>query len=321
MSDLLKDIPIHLFDRKRVLITGATGLVGTHLLYAFNEMHNMGIRVVVVAPLHRSVPNHLKFLAHSGFVQFGYSMSYSDIIIHAATYAQPAKFMNEKAETIKLNTTVTNNLLENYLKPGGKFLFLSSSEVYSGLNNPPFIEEQIGTTNPMHPRACYIESKRCGETIVNAYRDSGVDAKSVRLCLAYGEGTRRDDQRAMSVFIRKALVDKKIDLMDDGSAVRTYCYIGDAVNMILRILLEGKRSTYNIGGRSATTISGLVNMIGQMTGARIVMPQNNHSCIGAPTSVSLTNKNYIEEFGNREFVSFEAGLAKTIEYNKKLYHE
>lgn len=318
-SILLKDIPIELLENKRILITGSTGLAGTHFLYAFEEAHKRGIGLEVVALVHRDIPPHLDRFKHSDFIEFNDKPQKSDIIIHASTYAQPQKFMNNQADTIALNTTTTNLLLSKYLKPNGKFLFLSSSEVYSGLDNPPFTEDQIGTTGPYHPRACYIEGKRCGEAIVNAYRHNGVDAKSIRLCLAYGDGTRADDQRAMSTFIRKALTNKRIELMDDGSAVRTYCYIGDAVNMMLRILLEGKKAVYNVGGESTMTICNLVRMIGDATGATVIIPSNKDSGMGSPAKVSLTNYNYIEEFGQRDFISFEYGLSKTIEYNRKLY--
>lgn len=318
-SILLKDIPLGLLENKRILITGSTGLVGTHFLYAFEEAHKRGIKLDVIALVHRDVPEHLNKYLYSSYIHFGTEPMKSDIIIHASTYAQPKKFMDNQADTISLNTTTTNILLSKYLKPNGKFLFLSSSEVYSGLDNPPFTESQIGTTDPYHPRACYIEGKRCGEAIVNAYRHIGVDAKSIRLCLAYGDGTRADDQRAMSTFIRRALLDKRIELLDDGSAVRTYCYIGDAVNMMLRILLEGQKAVYNVGGESTTTICDLVKMIGGITGATVVIPTNKDSGMGSPSKVSLTNCNYIEEFGQRDFIPLEIGLSKTIEYNRKLY--
>jgi UDP-glucuronate decarboxylase len=317
-SILLKDIPVEKLRDKRIYITGATGLVGTHFLSAFTEVFNMGINLTVFAQTHRDVPQHLREYLFSRHIHFVNEPLRADIIIHAATYAQPNKFMTNQADTLYLNTTLTNSLLENYLINGGSFLFISSSEVYSGLGSPPFVETQIGTTDPYHPRACYIEGKRCGEAIVNAYRNVGVDAKSVRLCLAYGDGTRDDDQRAMSTFIRSAILRKEIELKGDGSAIRTYCYVKDAVNMMLRVLLEGKNVVYNIGGVSTITISELVNLIGELTGANVIT-NNTEGSSGAPSKVSLVNHNYIKEFGERDFVSLRDGLAKTIEYNRKIY--
>lgn len=318
---LLKNIPLDLLRDKRILITGATGLVGTHFLYAFDEAVKQGVKLEVFAPLHSNLPFHLTELSNRGFLHFipATALIQSDIVIHAATYAQPDKFMEQQDSTIHLNTTVTLNLLRSYVRPGGKFLFISSSEVYSGLDHPPFQEDQIGTTDPYHPRACYIESKRCGETIVNIFRQQGVDAKSVRLSLVYGEGTRPDDTRAMNVFIKKAILNKKIELKDQGQAVRSYCYAGDAVNMMLKILLEGKQAVYNVGGKSNVTIAELAHKIAHLTGAEVIIPKEENSLVGSPVAVSLSNWNYVDEFGLRDFVPLGEGLRRTIDYQKNMY--
>jgi len=320
-SILLKDVPIELLDKKRILLTGATGLVGTHFLYAFYEAYKKGVDLEVFAPQHSSLPNHLIEIANSEFMNFIGNGSFisSDIIIHASSYGQPSKFIKNSMETVFLNTTVTQTLLQNYLKPNGRFLFLSSSEVCSGLYNAPVAEDTIGTTTPYHPRACYIEAKRCGETIVNIFRENGTDAKSIRLCLAYGEGTRKDDQRVLNDLIRKALADKEIKLMDAGQAVRTYCYIGDAVNMMLKILLEGKHPVYNVGGIFSLSIAQLAYLIGKLTGSPVVLQLGSKSLEGSPDVVNMSIQRYIDEFGEREFVSIEEGLRRTIKYQRILY--
>jgi len=180
-------------------------------------------------------------------------------------------------------------------------------------------EDDIGVTNPYHPRACYIEGKRCGEAIVNGFRSEGIDAKSVRLSLAYGEGTKADDQRAMSVFIRKGLTGGRIDLLDRGTDMRSYCYVGDAVNMMLRVLTEGKAAVYNIGGRSLVSIADLVYKIGDYLDVPVILPQEEKKIAGSPLIVRMSISRYEWEFGRREFVSLEDGLKLTIEYNRKLY--
>lgn len=211
---------------KTVLITGASGLVGTHFLYGLIHcQRELGLRLTVLAAIQRVVPAHLRQLERQGFARFLSgnlaetsfleSLPQADVIIHAATYGQPAMFMENPLATLKLNTTATFVLLDKLL-PGGKFLFLSSSEVYSGLTNAPFTENQIGTTNPAHPRSCYIEAKRCGEAICSVYRANGIDAKSVRLSLAYGPGTRVGDKRVINSFIEQALRAKVIRLLDRG---------------------------------------------------------------------------------------------------------
>lgn len=325
---LLNDVPIEMLEGKTVLLTGATGLIGTHFLYAFRDMFNRGVAVNVIATGRSTPPPHLIPLLEMPFVKYRIAnltmdtlpvyFRHIDIIIHAASYGQPGKFTKYAMETIKLNTSVVIDLLER-LTDDGRFLFISSSEVCSGLYDLPIAENMIGTTTPYHPRACYIEAKRCGEAIINSYWENGTNAKSVRLCLAYGEGTRVDDKRVLNEFIKKALVSGKINLLDGGQSIRTYCYVGDAVNMMLRILLEGKRPVYNVGGLEAINVAYLASLIGKLTNTDIVFPTINQSLTGSPDIVKISIQRYLDEFGEREFVSLEEGLRRTINYQKDLY--
>lgn len=318
-SILLNGINLELFRDKSILITGGTGLIGTHLLYAFREIAEQGVKFSVAVPVHSDIPEHLKPMTSLPWLTFLNKGHYipSDIIIHGATYGQPSKFIEHARETIYLNTTLTTHLLYSFLNPNGTFLFMSSSEVYSGLDMGSFMEDDIGTTDPYHPRACYIESKRCGETITNIARHAGIDAISARVSLAYGEGTRKTDKRALNEFIKEALLNKHIKLRDDGSAMRTYCYVGDTVNMLLKIISEGKKPVYNVGGVSSITIRGLAELIAIATGSRLDIGEACEN--GAPKGVSLWNFNYDMEFGPREFIPLSEGLLKTIAYQKKLY--
>jgi len=309
---------------EKVLITGATGLVGTHLLYWYRKKP----RVHVTALYHTDIPEHLKELSKEDWVDFikanlfkeGYAFdvleSY-DTIIHAATYGQPNKFIADKTGTILLNTYVTEYLLGDCLQTHGRFLFLSTSEVYNGAI-PPYEENTMGTTTPSHPRAVYIEGKRCGETIVNIYRERGANAKSVRLSLAYGEGTRKNDGRALNRFIQKGLQNSEIRLMDKGEALRTYIYAEDAVEMMMNVLYRGKYEVYNIGGDSTVTIAELANMIGKETGKPVVLGHGT-GAEGAPQDTKMSIQRYIDEFGQPEFTPLEEGLKRTIEFQKKLY--
>jgi nucleoside-diphosphate-sugar epimerase len=178
----------------------------------------------------------------------------------------------------------------------------------------------MGSTTPDHPRACYIEAKRCGEAVVNVYRNKSCSATSARLSLAYGPGTRRGDRRVINNFVEKALLQKKITLLDNGEAKRTYCYVSDAVNMMLRILLEGQESVYNVGGVSSVTIADLARLVGKIVGVNVIFPQHGgggDSC--APEVVRLDIARYTAEFGEREFVGLETGLRNIIEWQKNLY--
>ncbi|OGH68374.1 MAG: hypothetical protein A3I29_04165 [Candidatus Magasanikbacteria bacterium RIFCSPLOWO2_02_FULL_44_11] len=313
---------------KTIVITGASGLIGTYLLATLHSfLTSQSKQTNIYALVQSDVSEHTRyFLNYAGAKilqgdltdqNFLAKLPKADYIIHAAGYGQPGKFMENQIKTIELNTTATLALFEKLL-PGGKFLFMSTSEVYSGLRNPPFNEQQIGTTNTTHPRSCYIEGKRCGETIVNAFRAKGVDAKSARLSLAYGPGTKSGDKRVINNFIYKAL-QGKIDLLDQGEAKRTYCYVADAVEILWHILLSGKEPIYNVGGESKTTIAELAKSVGTIVGAPVTFPNNSDNTVaGAPDDVFLDMSLVQREFGKKDFLPLDIGLKKTIEWQRAL---
>ena len=240
----------------------------------------------------------------------------SDIIIHAAGYAQPQKFIEKGIETLLLNSKATYELIIK-LKHGGKFLFLSSSEIYSGLEGD-VTEEKVGNTNTDHGRACYIEGKRFGETIVHTLRKkNNIDAKSARVCLAYGAGVKKDDARVMSQFVDSALKFNHINLQDDGSAIRSYIFVGDVILMLLKIMLFGKQPTYNIGGKNKTSIKNLAMTIGKILNADVSFKKKQLNSF-APKSAFVSIKNYEKEFGIIKLTKLSKGLEQVIEWHKLL---
>jgi nucleoside-diphosphate-sugar epimerase len=224
----------------------------------------------------------------------------------------------EKTETKYPNSFEGTKELIKKVNIGGKFLFISSSEVYSGLKTPPFIENQIGTTNTNHIRAAYIEGKRTGEAIVaTAKRLNNIDSKSVRLSLAYGPGTKTGDSRAINTFIRQAITSSQIVLKDDGHAMRTYCYITDAIEMCLNVLDKGANDIYNVAGNSRVSILDLARLIAELTNVKVNLPENsNNSLKGAPEDVWLDLKSTLSLSNKSEFVSLRIGVQNTIKWQK-----
>ena len=316
-------------DGADVFITGASGLIGTSLLACLCFLRQQGMKIKITAQYLSKIPFHIKDIISENEIQMlnlnlgnfdvhKTPLPYSDVIIHSAGYAQPAVFILNQLATIQVNTAATSALLSS-LSPNGKFLFISSSEVYSGLKKDRFNEADIGTTNPLHPRACYIEGKRCGEAISNAYRQQGVHSCSARVSMAYGPGTKKNDKRALNMFIQKALCNGKIEMMDTGASVRTYCYISDIVEMLWHILLYGKEPVYNIGGNSTATFAELANYIGRILHVPVVFPDIEHQVSGAPAEVHLDISKYENEFKKKDFIDFQDGLKETIEWQKELY--
>lgn len=326
-ENILKTTDISEIQGKTVLVTGASGMLGGYFMACLRKASETMAPAPfhVIAVMHGKPGDYLaEFTSFKGAdviygdltdESFCSSLPKADYIIHAAGYGRPDRFSEDAVKTLKLNTAALFTLFENLL-PGGKLLFISSGALYNGLASPPFGEEQIGSTNTTHPRACYIEAKRCGEAIVNAYRSKGVKANSARLALAYGPGVRADDQRVIYSFIRKAL-QGRITLLDQGTALRDYCYVSDAVEIMWKILLSGKEPIYNIGG-DVTTVAEIARIIGRYMNAPVILPAVSKSVEGAPDGVWLDMKKAREEFGKTSQISIEEGVRHTIEWYTEL---
>lgn len=316
---------------KSILLTGASGLLGTHFLASIREfVQTSGKSLTVNAVVNSEATQTLRaLLDFSGALvlngdltdpEFLNKLDRYDYIIHAAGYGQPNRFMTDPVKTIKLNTVTTLSLFEK-LKTDGRFLFISTSEVYSGLPNPPYNENQIGTTNTTHPRACYIEGKRGGEAICNAYRNAGVKAFSARLALAYGPGTKPQDRRVLNSFIERGISQKQIVLQDLGVAKRTYCYVSDAIEILFNIIFFGAEPVYNVGGVSRTTIAALAVEIGEILNVPVEFPKIAQEMGGAPEDVQLDMSLVEAHFKKSKYVSLNVGLAKTIAWQRALYDQ
>ena len=318
------------FEGKDILITGATGLIGTYLLYSvyvFNRTSSDPIKVTIVS--NRPLPDHLADISVESWlsvlhgdlsdVDFLHSLGMYDAIIHAAGYGQPGKFLENKLKTLTLNTSCTQYLLSR-VRHGGHFLFVSTSEVYSGSEDIPYTEKTHGVTMPDHPRACYIEGKRCGEAFCNVYAGKGdFKVNIARVALAYGPGVRPDDQRVLYSFIRKAL-GGSIEMLDAGTAQRVYCYVSDTVENLWNIMLKGKEVTYNVGGISHTSIFELADSIAKILHTTVKISQDNDSKMnGAPQNVDMDISKVNGELGKTDYVPLENGLQRTIEWYRQYF--
>jgi nucleoside-diphosphate-sugar epimerase len=313
---------------KRVLITGASGLIGTYILAYMAFLIKKGVPLEVYAQTFSEPPPHMLELISCGKIkvlQIDLSiineykrLPEADVIIHSAGYAQPMLFMSNPIVTMQINISATIALLQ-CLRPNGSFIFISSSEVYCGLTESNFHEEHIGTTTPYHPRSSYIEGKKSGEAACNAFRSQGVRAISARLGDVYGPGTRKHDKRALNSFIEKALFNQKIDLLDSGTAMRTYCYVADALELLIKILFYGKQAVYNVGGHTYTSIAELAKMIGEIINVPVIFPSNEIQVAGSPEILQLDLSRVETEFGKTEYVELKEGLKRTIAWQRELY--
>jgi UDP-glucuronate decarboxylase len=321
IDNVVKNINFSSLQNKKVLITGASGLVGFYLAQCIKKLQNE-LNIDLYLSYKNSIPNYLKEYYDFPYTEIKEDITsiklepkFFDVIIHSSGYAQPMKFLSDSLTTIKINTHATINLLDS-LKSDGKFLFVSTSELYSGNDNFNIDESQIGTSTPSHSRACYIESKRCGEAICHSYITLGYDVKIARLSLAYGPFTKLGDLRVLNSIIDKGLNNNTIELMDDGSALRTYCYITDVVEMFWNILLHGSEVTYNVSGFSNISIKELAENAGSKLNKKVITPTSPNKLIGSPKIVNISSEKYINEFVKLNFVDMEYGLKNVIEWMK-----
>ena len=313
------------FQGQRILITGASGLIGTHftlLFQMFNQFFQGKTDLSIISKTSEfpfELKGAIKVIKQDlTEVNVSKMLGKFDSIIHCAGYGQPTKFQSERLKTIHLNTTSTIEL-SKLVADKGSFLFMSTSEVYSGLDNPPFREEQIGITNTNHPRSSYIESKRTGEAIIAALRVEFPEmiASSARLALAYGPGVKAGDSRVINQLINQGLTKKEIILRDSGSAKRTYCFAPDAIEQCIAILMHGKDHVYNVGGVSQVTIANLAGKIGEILKVSVKIPEFQEKfLLDAPLEVGLDLTKIEELSGKKDYVDINSGLEETILWMK-----
>jgi nucleoside-diphosphate-sugar epimerase len=307
---------------KKVLITGASGVLGIHFV---NYFTSIGCKpdAIVASPIPPYFPSNIydgcrnvfyMDLANEKYLKM---LGKYNIIIHCAGYSSPKKFMEEKLETIKIGINATEYMLSNMLDPADSFLFISSSEIYNGSNGLLVNENDVGHISIDDPRVSYIETKKMGEILVNIARERRINAKSVRVCLSYGTGTKINDKRVLHEFIDKALINGEIKMVDAGKATRAYCFIEDSLEMMLNVLFYGKENVYNIGSKDSISILGLAQLISwKIDGVNVLTHPEGMSVIGSPKNIVLDISRYEKEFGKKEFIPLEVGLNDVIEWQR-----
>ena len=326
---VIEQIDLSLFNNRKVLITGASGLIGTYITYCIFEYMKADNSTIDLTLLCSSeIPEHLKELSDNSCCKFILgdltdenfldSLEKYDDIIHAACYGQPGKFMADKISTIMLNTYTTKKLLEK-VNDNGRFLFISSSEVYSGSDELPYKESCSGVTMPDHPRACYIEGKRLGEALCYAFSEKNINVKIARVALAYGPGVKRNDKRVLYNFIQKAILEHKIEMLDQGESRRVYSYVADTVHLLLSIMLYGKETLYNVGGDSEISIKELAKLVGNELGVDVIIPETSEKGFNeAPQTVKMDISRVVNEFNKKKFIDINEGIQRTIQWYKQI---
>ena len=257
---------------KRVLITGAAGFLGSHLCDRFikDGYDVIGMDNLITGRLknieHLFKLEHFEFYNHdvSKFIHVPGKLDY---ILHFASPASPIDYLKIPIQTLKVGSLGVHNCLGLAKAKGARVLIASTSEVYGDPTVHPQPEEYWGNVNPVGPRGVYDEAKRFQEAITMAYHNfHGVETRIVRIFNTYGPKMRLNDGRVLPAFIGQALRGEDLTVFGDGSQTRSFCYVDDLVEGIVRLLRSNYPYPVNIGNPSEISISQFAEEIIQLTG-------------------------------------------------------
>ncbi len=312
----------------RILITGGAGFIGSHLCDRYLAE---GDEVIAMDNLSTGSEANIAHLAgHPRFhfikhdvTHYIYIAGPLDAVLHLASLPSPVDYLNYPIQTLKVGALGTHNTLGLAMAKGAKYLLASTSEVYGDPLVHPQSEEYWGNVNPVGPRGVYDESKRFAEALTMAYhRYHGVATHIVRIFNTYGPRMRLDDGRVVPNFIRQALRGEPLTVYDDGSRTRSFCYVDDLVEGIVRLLASDVHEPVNLGNPREMTILDFAHKVLEVTGSRseitFVHPTDERTKDDPKVRCpDITRAR--EWLGWEPRVSLEEGLARTAaDFRKRL---
>src|SRR6478609_6131744 len=260
---------------KRVLITGAAGFLGSHLCDRFIKE---GMSVVAMDNLITGDLKNIEHLFkleqfefyHHDVSKFVHVPGEIDYILHFASPASPIDYLKIPIQTLKVSSLGTHNVLGLARVKRSRVLVASTSEVYGDPHVHPQTEEYWGNVNPVGPRGCYDEAKRFMEAITMAYHDyHQLETRIVRIFNTYGPRMRLNDGRVLPAFIGQALRGEDLTMFGDGSQTRSFCYVDDLVEGIVRLLMSDYAMPVNIGNPNEISLKEFAEEVLQLTESKV----------------------------------------------------
>ena len=312
--------------KKRVLITGAAGFLGSHLCDRFlaEGFHVIGMDNLITGSMdniEHLMPREDFEFYHHDVSTYVYVPGKLDYILHFASPASPIDYLKIPIQTLKVGSLGTHNLLGLARNKGARMLIASTSEVYGDPLVHPQTEEYYGNVNPVGPRGVYDEAKRFQEAMTMAYHTyHGLETRIVRIFNTYGPRMRLNDGRVLPAFIGQALRGEDLTIFGDGSQTRSFCYVADQVDGIFRLLMSDYAQPVNIGNPDEISIAEFADEIIKLTGTdqKVIykdLPKDD------PMQRQPNITKAKEVLGWVPKVNREEGLKITYEYFKSLPEE
>jgi len=312
--------------KNRILVTGGCGFLGSHIC---DELVNQGHEVLCVDNCFTGTKRHVRhLLEHPNFEFMRHDVTFplyieADQIYNMACPASPIHYQYDPVQTTKTSVHGAINMLGLAKRTRATILQASTSEVYGDPEIHPQVESYWGRVNPIGPRACYDEGKRCAETLFFDYhRQHHLKIKVARIFNTYGPRMHPNDGRVVSNFIVQALKNQPITIYGDGSQTRSFCYVDDLVEGLILLMNSKEEVTgpINLGNPTEFTILELAQRIIDITGSRtqIVnkpLPQDDPK--QRKPDINLAQK----ELNWTPHMSLAEGLKKTIAYFERLISE
>ena len=304
---------------KRALITGGAGFIGSHLS---RRLMAEGMEVVAVDNLITGARRNIEELIGPQFVfeerdardPMDWVEGPLDYVLHFASPASPPDYLKHPIFTLQTGSIATHNALELAQRKNAVFLLASTSEVYGDPESHPQKEDYWGNVNPVGPRSCYDEAKRYAEAaVMAAHRSLGMDTRIVRIFNTYGPLMRPEDGRAVTNFLTQAKAGRNVTVYGDGSQTRSFCYVSDLVEGIVRLLFSKEIMPVNLGNPNEISILKLAQMVIEHVGSKsqisfLQLPEDD------PKKRRPDITRAREVLGWTPKVSLEEGLILTLDY-------
>lgn len=304
-----------------ILITGGAGFIGSHLC---RRLHRQGNKIVCVDNFITGTKENIKeLIKNKKFKLIEHDISQPlkikeklDWVMHFASPASPKDYLQYPIKTLKVGTLGTHNCLGIAKAHKAKFFLASTSEVYGDPQVSPQPEEYWGNVNPIGPRSCYDEAKRAAEALTFAYyRQHEIDIHVIRIFNTYGPYMRIEDGRVVSNFIYQALAKRELTVYGKGNQTRSFCYVGDLIEGIIKYMKVNYPGPINLGTPFEFTILELAKEVLRLTGSSskikfLALPEDDPKQRRPDAAKAKKLLNWQPK------ITLEEGLKKTIPWFK-----